>query len=102
MLNFVQFSRNLVISISEYIDTKKIYQNYFFAKSCLSSVFGEFYGPSQHRTTVSRDFAIFVVRGAYLGHFENGNFRNSPSTKDARQMKHPRRKAQEAKTHTLK
>ena len=54
---------------------EKIFQKYFFAKSCLLSVLTPFYGRGQHQTAVFRNIAIFVVRGAYLGHFGNSNFR---------------------------
>ena len=54
---------------------KKICQNYFFAKSCLSSVLTPYQGFTQPRTTVSPEIVFFVVKGAYLGHFGNGNFR---------------------------
>ena len=64
-----------MISISEYFDIYEIYQNNFFSKSCLSSVLNSFYGLPRHPTAVSRKIGIFVVRGAYLGYFGNGNFR---------------------------
>ena len=64
-----------MISISKYFDIEKSYQNYFFAKSCLSSVLTPFYGRGQHQLAAFRNIAIFVVRGAYLGHFGYGNFR---------------------------
>ena len=69
---------------------KKIYQ-FFFAKSCLSSVFGPFYGAFQHQTSVSRDFGIFVVRGAYLGHFAIGKFRQIAEISGGRNFVSPYR-----------
>ena len=64
-----------MISISKYFDIEKIFQNCFFDKSCLPSVLTPFYGRGQHQTAVFRNIAIFVVRGAYLGHFAYDNFR---------------------------
>ena len=63
-----------MISISKYFDIGDRYQNYIFSENFLLSVLTGFWATFPSVNLVSRNIAIFVVRGAYLGHFSNGKF----------------------------